>query len=225
MNIIVLHGDDIEKSLARLDKFVESAKGRNWSIVRVAAEDVQSPAEKLSSASLFGGKSLFIIEDARKMKNKELGWLKKNSNKLSDTLIIYNDSFLSKTFLTSLPRQTKIEEFKLPKIIFKFLDSFYPQNSAVCLKLMHEVIKKEPPEFVFALLAKQLRDLYWAKVDGKSLAYPDWRISKLKNQSANFSDQQLLTLISEMAKIDIETKTSKANVTSSLDLLIISKLQ
>lgn len=167
-------------------------------------------------------------------KAKEKGWeietsldsIKKQSlftNKRA--AIIYFDKPLNKTDLNKIPKDAKIEEYKLPKLIFTFLESFYPKNYKKCLELLHSLTRDNPPEFILALLSKQLRDIYWIKKDPKTLSYPFWRIAKLKLQASYFSESLLREIISDFSNIDVESKTSKANLIDSLDLLIIQKLQ
>ena len=113
----------------------------------------------------------------------------------------------------------------MPRLIFTFLDSIYPKNVKKVLVLFHELIKNEPVEFVFALMARHLRDLYWVRVEPKSLPYPSWRVGKLKGQSSKFKFETLKDLIARMAEIDIAVKTSKSDLISSLDLLIVFSLE
>ncbi|OGM84386.1 hypothetical protein A2421_02165 [Candidatus Woesebacteria bacterium RIFOXYC1_FULL_43_18] len=87
------------------------------------------------------------------------------------------------------------------------------------------LLEKEAPEFIFTLIAKLFRDLYWVKIDAKSLPYPDWRVGKLKAHSSKFTADKLIFLIESLAEIDIKVKTSKADLVSELDLLIIKQLE
>jgi DNA polymerase III delta subunit len=181
--------------------------------------------DALRSNSLFNAKRLFILENINKLAKKSLDWLFDNVQKIDGYLIIYQESILGVTITKSLPKGSKIEEFSLPKLIFKFSDSFFPGNGANCLKLLHEIIKTEPVGFVFSLLAKHLRDLYWVLAAPKTLSYPDWRITRLKNQSQHFDGENLKEIISLLAEADILAKTSKANLLDSLDRIIITKLE
>ena len=56
MKIIVLHGEDSQKSYARLTKFIDSAKSRGWEIVT---------DEFPNTPSLFGINRLIIYRDYR----------------------------------------------------------------------------------------------------------------------------------------------------------------
>lgn len=225
MKVIVLHGDHTLDSYNRLKKFTDVAKKRNWQVVKIFPKDSLTLPEKLSGTSLFEEKQFYIVQDLKKFKTKELSWLKKNIKNLSGNLVIYYEGTIPKTLLKNLPQPDKIEEFKLPRLIFKFLESFYPKNARNCLKLFHQVIKTEPPEFVFSLLASYLRDVFLAKIDKKSLTYPSWRVSKLSKQAGHFSKNKLKNIISFLAEEDFKIKTSKAEITDSLDFIIASELE
>ncbi len=225
MKTILLHGDYTQASYERLQKFIKVAKKRGWEIQRINSNKSLSPPEALTSAALFASNRLFVLEDVRSIKKQELEWLAKKSVKIEGNLVIYHGGFLPQTILKSLPKDTKIEEFKLPRLIFAFLDSFFPKNNKKALNLFHQVSEKEPVEFIFALLSRHLRDLYWVKVDAEGLNYPSWRISKLKKQAKFFSESLLKEVILDLAEADIKAKTSKASLKDSLDFLIITKLE
>lgn len=222
MKIIILHGDDERKLYERLSKFVETAKERSWEVDYL---DDGSIKENLSSSSLFGNERFFILRDIKRLGKSDLEWLNKHYADLSGNLIIYHEGVLSVTFLKSLPKDIKIEEFKLPKIIYSFLEGLITGNSEKSIKLMHQVVERDPVEYVFALIAKNYRDLYWVKVDPTSLSYPSWRVGKLKSQSSKFSEEKLKDIIEQLAQIDIDVKTSKADLLSSLDLMILKQLE
>lgn len=132
MKIIILHGEDTNKSYQRLTKFIDTAKSRDWEIIY---------DEVSATSSLFGNQRLFVIKDYR--------ILPKNLNKLEGTLVIYHEGNLPVTILNKY-KDAKVEKFDLPKIIWKFLD--HPT-----VKLLHDLIKKEPIELVFHLFAKRFR--------------------------------------------------------------------
>ena len=117
------------------------------------------------------------------------------------------------------------DEYKLPKLVWNFLNSFYPGNSINCLKLLHRVVINERIEFVFSLLVRQIRDIYWVKIDKGSIGYPSWRLKKLNTQGKNFSKNLLKEIIKDFSKIDIKVKTSNTNLLDSLDFVIATKLE
>jgi DNA polymerase III delta subunit len=224
MKIIVLHGDDDKKLYDRLSKFIETAKGRSWEIAYL--DDIKLSIQvQLSSSSLFGDERFFVIRDIKRLGKSDLTWLIKNSKEFGGNLIIYHEGYIPQAILKSLPKDTKIEEYKLPVLLWNFLDGIYPGNSVKIIQQFHKLIEKEAPEFIFTLIAKLFRDLYWVKSDAASLPYPSWRIGKLKTQSLNFTTDQLRNLIEKLAEIDNKVKTSKSDLVSELDLLIIKQLE
>jgi len=224
MKIIVLHGDDTQKSYLRLKKFIDTARERSWEI-----EFIDDPTinfeEILSGNSLFGNERIFILRNVKKVSKKQFEWMNKNYKNLSGNLIIYNEGTLGVTVLKELPKDSKIEEFKLPVLLWNFLDRIAPGNPSNTLVTFHKIIEKSPPEFVFTLIARQIRDLYWIKADPNSSAFPSWRASKLKSQASLFTIEKLQTLLNELSLLDIKVKSSKTDLVSSLDLLIIKHLE
>lgn len=225
MKAILLHGDHSLDSYHRLQKLIQVAKERDWEVIKIGPKDNLSLPEKFTASNLFEGERFYVIENLGKIKKTDLDWFKKNIDRLSGTTIIYHDKAITNNLLKLIPKTIKTEEYKLPKLIFKFLESFWPGNSTTSIKLLHEVIKDESPEFVFNLLSRHLRDLYWAVLDKDSMPYPGWRVSKLTQQAKRFKKGKVAGLIKTLAEVDIEVKTSKANITDSLDFIIASELE
>ena len=167
MKTIILHGQNTVKSYERLSKFIEEAKSRGWDVLY---------DEVTATSSLFSKGRLFVIKDYK--------LLPKNIKNLEGTLVIYNQGDLPVSVINKFP-DAKIERYDIPKILWKFLDR-------PSVTLLHEVVKKEPIELVFHLLAKRLR--------------------RTKH-------------LDELAKIDIDAKTGKADLLLSLDLFIAKHLE
>src|SRR4030043_1791073 len=215
MKIIILHGDDEKKLYARLARFIETAKSRSWE-VSYLDDPKLSIQEQLSSSSLFGTQRFFILRDIKRLAKRELIWISKNIGKLPGNLIIYHEGYIPLTVLKSLPKDIKIEEFKLPVILWNFLEGLYPGNSTKSIQKLHILFEKEAPELIFTLIAKLFRDLYWVKMDATTLPYPSWRVGKLKTQSSKFTVDQLKLLIASLTEIDIKVKTSKSDLVTEL---------
>ncbi|HET7099170.1 MAG TPA: hypothetical protein VFI61_02990 [Patescibacteria group bacterium] len=194
MKTIVLHGDDERKVYERLERFVETAKKRSWEVIFLDESNL-SLQEVLSGTSLFETERFFILRDIKKLGKKEIDWLNKKTEGLSGNLIIYNEGIVGAILLKSLPKDTKVEEFKLPQLLWKFLDN-------MSVKGLHEIIKTEPIEFVFVMIAWKFKKKY--------LTSPTPKIKEI---------------INKLAQIDVDVKTSKADLLSSLDLLFIKNLQ
>jgi len=225
MKVILLHGDHSTKSRERLQRFIDVAKRRNWEVVRSSQLKSTTLMDSISTNSLFKKKRLFVIDELAKMNVKELEWMKTSLNKFDGNLVCYHNKLISKTLLSKLPKIDKTEEYKLPKLIFTLLDNFYPGNTDRLLKLLHDTLKNEAPEFVMALLSRHLKDLYKIKVDENGSNLPLWRKNKLKSQVSNFNKDKLENIISELARIDVESKTTDSSTSDLLDLLVTINLK
>lgn len=220
MKIIILHGEDIVKSYERLKKFIDTARERNWE-VSFLDETSQGINENLSIPSLFGAERFFILRDIKKLGKKELTWINKNYAGLSGNLIIYHEGEIGKTVINGLPKGIKIEEFKLPKLIWIFLENIRPGNSKRVLAEFHKVIETEPPEFVFTLIARQFKNLYYIKSGSKGVAFQGWQIARLSEQAKKFTIEQLTGIIGTLAEIDIKVKTGVISCSGAVGSLAI----
>jgi|WetSurSiteA1Bulk_404760.scaffolds.fasta_scaffold08722_4 DNA polymerase III delta subunit len=225
MNVFLIHGDYVSKSHDRLLKYIEKAKEKKWDIEYFGKDLNKNLAELLSSQNLFGNEKLVVCESFREIKPVDLKWLNKNGGNLNGNLLIYADTILNDGDVKNIPFLKKTEEYKLPKVIFDFMSSFYPGNSLNCLKYLKAVTETEPPEFVFSLLSKQLRDLYWVKVNASNIPYPSWRVEKLERQANRFTIAELKQTINQFSHMDIKAKTSDDSIMNLLDLFIATKLE
>lgn len=224
MKIIVLHGDDTERLYLRLKKFIDVAKERSYE-VNYVDDLLGSFGEILSANSLFGNERFFILKDIKRISKDELAWLQKSQDRLLGTLIIYNEGTLSMTSLKSLPKTVKVEEFKLPVLIWNFLDNLVPGNGERSIRTLHKVLEKKPMELVYSLIAKHFRDLYWVKVDAKTAGFPFWKLNKMKSQASKFSEGDLQKIISLLSESDIKAKTGVSDLISELDLILLKQLE
>ena len=224
MNIIVLHGNDKGKLEDRISKFIKAANSRNIIVEKVNAKS-DNIYDKLNASSIFEEEKLVVIENPKTLSKTSLEWITKNFNTLGITVVMFSTSVLSKTFISILPSERIVEEYSLPSILYKYLESFYPGNSDICIKLLHELINITPIEIVYTMLARHLKDLYWVKKDMKSVNYPSWRLNKLSSQSSKFSEKNLKKIINMTAEGDIKSKTSSRTLDASLDLLILTELE
>lgn len=222
MNILVIHGDNVSAAYEKFIKVKSDAKNKNWQTLSL--DENTDLKVSLTTPSLFSEKRLFVLENIKKIKRTDLMWLIKNATQLTGNLLIYEKGFLPAWVSRNLSPNIKLQEFKLPKIIFTFLESFSPDSCQKSLQYLHAVKKSEPIEFTFALMAKHFKELYWVKSDSSSLPYNSWRVGKLKKQAGKFTFAKLKKIINQLAEIDIEAKTSKADLGASLELLIIKEL-
>ena len=224
MKVFLLHGDDNVKSYERLKKFIDTAKNRSWEVVNID-DSTRNIKDDLQDTSLFGAERFFILRNTKKITKDVSEWLDQNSEKLMGNLIVYCDNKASATLIKSLPKNTSIEVFALPVLIWNFLDSIKKGNSAFVIQTFHKIIENEAPERIFTMIVKLFRDLYWVKTERNSMQYPEWRISKLKKQADSFTVKEIKDAISTMSDIDVDLKTGFGNIVSSIDLLLVKILE
>jgi len=225
MKVVLVHGDDVNKSRKRLLAIVENVKKREWEVNRFSEINKESFLNKFTSGSLFAKNTLYVVENATKISAKDLQWIKKKGEVFPGSLLLYMKSQAPARFVKSLPRGTKFEEFTLPKVIFNMLDSIIPGNSKTFNNLFYELVRRDGQEFVLAVLARYLRDLYWVSSDAVGLGYPSWRVNKLKRQSERLTAERIKAMIDKLSRVDILSKLGKEDLVSGIDLVITRELR
>lgn len=216
MKLVLVHGENNLESYMRFNTIVSGIKKRGWEIIRLNSDE--NIADKLVNSSLFGENNLYVLKDAQKISPNMLDWLNKNHKKFSSQLLLYTDKKLSANLKKLLPKETKIEEFELPKLIFNFVDSLVPNNSKNILKNFKKL--EEPRELLIALIGKQFRDIYWI-INGGNPLYPSWRLNKIKSHTQKFSIVEIEDIISQLSEIDLKSKTSDVDVDLQLEMFFV----
>lgn len=141
MKLIVLHGDDTQKSYERLMVFINEAKKRNWRITDYSIDEIENQ-------SLFGEECFYILKDYKLLDKELLERLKKYSG----NLIIYNTGKIPAPTLKNLAAE-KIELFELPQLLWKFLDNMTTIG-------FHELLKTQAVEYILAMMAWKFKQNY-----------------------------------------------------------------
>ncbi len=227
--MVILHGENIVASRKALEQEVATFKKKGADEI-IALDggklELTELKQALESTSLLGKNRLVIIENllsSTKGKRKEemLDYLKQENR--DKPLILWESKEIGKLGLKKLTSKAKINLFKIPPLIFKFLDSLSSQNKKETLKLLHQCLRTDSPEIVFYMICRQMRLLIIARDLGeKGLPLAPWQQAKFLNQAQKFSLDQLLKIHQRLLRIDYEQKTGKAPMplASQLDLLI-----
>lgn len=224
MKITIIHGQDTTASRNRFKKIVQAVRARGWEVSGVILGKL-SLEEQLTTNSLFSGESLFVIDNIKKLAKKDLEWVSKNHQGYEGNLLSWYEGDIPAMGLKMWPKEARVEKFDLPKELFVFLESLYPGNSRSSLKLFHSLLGHEHEQFIFIMVARHFRDLYWVTQDKDSMGAPPWRAGKLERQAERFTVGQIKKVINLLAACDIATKTSKQSLIQSLDLIIVSQLK
>lgn len=238
----ILHGDDTTNSRNKLVDLITQAKFAQREIIQLDGRKctLTDIKQALESQSLFGQDKLVTIEnlfsrpDSNEKKNI-INYFSKSLKPSTYHLIIWESRQLTPTQLKPFPKNN-ILEFKLPAVIFQFLDIFSPRNPSQTLKLLNQVLfgyppltkggqGGVPPEMLFGMLIKRLRYLIAASHSPQTLAkfkeLRDWQQRKILTQARQFTTAQLLSLNQKFIETDFCIKTSKTNLDLSTKLQLI----
>lgn len=225
--MIILHGEDANKSYERLITLTEELKSKQFEIVTLEASeiDITSLRQELGSNELFGSPKCFVVKNllsGTKSKNKDK--LIEVINQVTDhEIILWENKGLTPTVLKKFPH-TQIESFTISPVIFKFLDSLRPDNTKNILlswkKLLNEGTE---PEFVFAMLVRQIKLLIQAKSGSSYLKLAPYPARLITQQATYFTLDHLLDLYQELFNLDVKIKTGTGGTT--IDFLLTNFFQ
>lgn len=224
MKVIIIHGDDINTSYARFTKLTDVARGRGWEIVDIT-ESGASIAESLSFTSLFPTERFFVLTKVKRVTKEDSVWLATNAKDMEGNLMVYSDSKIPKATLDLFPKESKVEEFSLPFLVYKFIDSIYPGNINESIALYKKTIAVSDVEMVFAMLSRSMRELFAVSANKVTSFVPSWKKSKLAFQTSKFSKDKIAQFINDLALIDLRVKRSKGNLSDLLALHLVRNLQ
>lgn len=115
----------------------------------------------------------------------------------------------------------KVETFKLPKVVFSFLESIKAKPYAQTHKLFRQALESGEEWGLHALMARQFRLLLAAKV-GAPIAGPPFMIGKFQSQAKAFTQEELLDAQHTLFEIEKNIKGGRTNLSwsSSVDRLL-----
>jgi len=220
--IHVILGDNVGESRREFVRLKEQYRENNYEIINLNEVNIQELDKWLyQSRSLFTQKKVFFGENLlSQKKNREI--LKKyDTSKSEVNFVLWEDSLDEKT-VKSFFRNLKIQPFKLPYNIFKFLDSVYPANFREAVSYLNQIVENVEENIILFMLQKRIRDLILIKNDlkpEKKLA--DWQIRKLKNQARKWPNDQLISFYDSLYRIEVIAKTNNGyySIKKTLDIL------
>ena len=209
--ISVYSGEDIISSRKAFLEHLERLKNEDFEICRVAGKDIteESLALLSSPTSLFGQKRVLVIENwLTGTKSKEKNKIIQNVSLLNCALVIWENKNFTKGDQLKYPNFV-FKNFKLPPVLFKFLDSLGPKKINDNLRLFREAVESTDPNFLFLMLIRQIRLLILASDKNDLLKLAPWQKAKLQKQAQFFSLDELRQINKRLLQIDFEQKTSR----------------
>lgn len=222
--IIVYCGNDIVSSRKAFLDQLQSLKERNFEVVRILGKDVkEEQLELLSSpATLFGQKQCLAIEELLSgQKNKEREKVLMILSASSFPVFVWESKEFSKPEQTKFGKEFVFKNFKLPEVLFKYLEKLSPGKISENLSLFHRALESVDPTYIFIMLVRQIRLLILVAED-EAGSLPSWQVGKLCQQTQQFKKEKLYEIYKRLLEIDFQQKTSilPFSLSQSLDLLI-----
>lgn len=220
--IFVIHGTDTDSSYKRFSQLLSSYS--NYTQVQF---DQHSQKDDLTnvflSQDLFSTKKVIVIKNTLKVDKSLISLLEKAPQDLE--VIIWENDELTGSAATKLSKIAKVENFKLPAIIFHFLDSIAPKQKEIIAQLSKfadesSLIWNIQNRFLLLTLAKLRVDASLAgKITKRNLA--DWQWSKLRQQAEKFTLPQLRSICYASLKIDYLIKSGQTDLSPSTLLSVM----
>ncbi len=224
--ILVLHGDDIAASRSELNRIKEDAKREGKEIIYIDGKSIQEDIyiQALSSSSLFDQERVMIIEQFLSSKEKRKKNAQKylellNEYKNSSEIILWEEKEVSKSIIQSMQKIAQIKQFKLPTVIFQFLDAIRPGNQKHILQLSHIVMKEQSPEFIVAMTQKRVKQLLFILCGKDYQELQRWQKARLTNQAKHFTLKQLLSLYANIRMIEYKRNSGQLVYTPEDELM------
>lgn len=224
----IIHGENQVASRKKLVEFIKQAKKQNKEILSFSAEklDRAKLESALLSESLFSNEKLLIIEGLYSLpKSKKKDEFIDLIASASIEIILWDKKLLTKTNFKKLPTDLENYEFKITPKMWSFLDalSTNPKTKTSVMKLFKESVEGDGAEFVFLMIARQIRMLIQIKENNPPRIAP-FMLGKLNRQAKDFSLKKLLGLHQQLYLIDQKQKLSTGllSLESELDLLLFN---
>jgi len=227
--ITIIHGDDISSSRIFLNEV--RSKHLNSQLVDGNSLTVTDLTQIMTGGDLFNTEQTIIIEHfyARRKSLKEFAALVEllSEKALEHEIFIWEGKELDKKAL-SLFKHVTIKTYKLPQILFLFLDSIKPGQGVTLVQIYHKLLKHTEAELLFFMLIRQIR-LMLALVHKSSEQIDEvkrmapWQLNKLQKQAAIFSPRQLRSIHTQLYMLDkgMKTGTLSMPLRSAIDILLL----
>jgi len=211
VKITVFSGEDIISSRKAFLEHLDGLKNEDYETVKINGKDATEETLILHSSpnSLFGPKKLLAIDNLLSGKKfKENEKILKMLFSLQCIIVIWENKDFTKADQLKYPDFT-FKNFKLPQVLFTFLDSIVPGDTKNNLRLFEETIESIDPSYLFLMLIRQVRLLILASDKNDILKLAPWQKGKLQKQAHFFTLEKLKEIDQKLLRIDFAQKTSQ----------------
>lgn len=210
--ITILHGENIAASRRELDRTRSDFRGE---VVLLEGKNLSETdfIQATQAGSLFGEKKLVIIENLLSGKKK----LDLDLASIRAEVVFWEEKALPKTVLDFF-KKASVKEFKVATVIFKLVDSLYPNRGKEAVRLFRECLKTEEPEYIFVMIVRQFRLM----LNPEGLA--PWQEGKINSQAKAFCQARLEEVYKQLLDLDFQNKQGllAVNLATTLELFFLS---
>ncbi|MBI3981197.1 hypothetical protein HY345_04330 [Candidatus Microgenomates bacterium] len=226
--MILLHGDDTEKSRAHLSKIKQDYE----EIVTLDGKNLQQSdlLQALEGASLFGDKKLVIVEGLFSKKKEEQIFIYLKNNSFPN-LVLWEGKEITKRDQMLLGSKFSVYSYKLPALIFKFVDLVGTGKIKEALVIYDELLEQVAPEVLWFMLVRQWRFMLLAKKTDEEepsdfQRLQVWQKAKLTQNGKAYTLDKLKAFYRQLLRISYREKSGAANLPleKQLEMLLLFEL-
>lgn len=218
--IILLHGDDRQSSRAALLALKKKFSHLDLRLLNGKTADENALVQAIESQSVFGGSTAIIIENllttlgGKPKAMEHVGDILKRSAE-SATIILWEEKEVSPSTIRHLGSHVEGNLFKIPAVIFSFLDAIRPGNATQLLSLYAKTMEHSAAELIFTLLVRRLRTLMQLSGGTTPKGMAPWQLTRLTKQARFFTMDQILTMEKQLLDAEYAIKTGNSPYTLS----------
>ena len=217
--LTIIHGDDTSSS--RNYYLSERQKAAEKKIVDGNTTTLTDLMQIFSGNGLFGDQETIFIEElvSKRKSTKDIEELVSFVTSQTDATVFVWESKLLTPKQVGLFGKAVIKEFKIPTVIFAFLDTLKPGNAQQMIKFYHDVLQQEDAMYILVMLLRQTRILLALSDPAENTIsevtrMSPWQKSKMQKQAKLFTQKKLLHMHEQLFQLEYGQKTG--NLTSSL---------
>lgn len=229
MSKILIHGDDLVRSRQQYFTLLQTTNKTN-EVIQLNGEKLtlNELKQALESQSLWHSpKSIFIenlFSRPKSQEQKELHNYIFNYKEKDPNIVIWEKKEIGLAITKKLTAW-QVNKYKIPALVFNFLDSLIPGNKQNILSLLHQAQETTPIELIFYMFVRRIRELIVVSELGKEgIKGAPWQINKILFQAKKWDIKTLYLIYQELLKSEFKIKQGKSplNLAYHLDLLIVN---
>jgi DNA polymerase III delta subunit len=226
--IYLIHGDNTTASREEFHQLKAKMAGKEIRDLSGKSVDLAALTQALESGSMFGGDTAVFIDNlfgslGLKIKLcEQYAEIIRNAGDSLD-IVLWEEKEIGKTVQNGLGPKIINRMFKLPVLIFNFLDGIRPDNVQSLLMQYQKLKETAASELIFAMIIRRFRQLVMLRDNVMPEGLQEWQAARLTTQAEYFSMEQLTDLYQKLINIEylIKSGLSPYNFDKQLELFLV----